>query len=99
MAEAKVVTFFKIEKEENSSFEIENLPDDERNFVNHNIESSAFSKPNELMTHGDELPPSEKSSPKNKTIAETLPSISASNMPASLASNAKLDPLADEFLP
>ena len=109
MAEAKVEAFCKIEKEENSSFEIETLPDDECNFVNQYIESRALSKSNELMTqtHFDKLPPSEtiqppceeKSSSPNEPVAETLPSISASNMPASLASNAKLDPLADEFLP
>ena len=108
MAEAKAETFCKIEKEENS-FEIEALPDDECNFVNKYIESCALSNPNELMTqtHVDKLPPSEtipppceeKSSPQNEPVAETLPSISASNIPASLASNAKLDPLADEFLP
>ena len=108
MAEAKAETFCKIEKEENSSFEIETLPDDECNFVNQYIESCALSNPNELMTqtHVDKLPPSEtipppceeKSSPQNEPVAETLPSISASNIPASLASNAKLGPMADEFL-
>ena len=108
MAEAKAETFCKIEKEENS-FEIETLPDDECNFVNQYMELCALSNPNELMTqtHVDKLPPSEtippplkeKSSPQNEPVAETLPSISASNIPASLASNAKLDPLAEEFLP
>ena len=108
MAEAKAETFCKIEKEENSSFEIETLLDDECNFVNKYIESRALSKPNELMTrtHVDKLPPSEtiqppceEISPQNEPVAVTLPSISASNIPISLASNAKLDPLADEFLP
>ena len=44
-------------------------------------------------------PPREETSSQNKPVAETFPSIFASNIPASLASNANLDPLADEFLP
>ena len=94
MAEAIAQSFSKIEKEETSSFEIKNLPDDKHNFVSHYIESCPFFKPNELVTqiHGDELPPSETKQPpceekssQNEPVAETLPSISASNIPASLA--------------
>ena len=115
MAEVKDEIFCKIEKKENSSFEIEeHLSYEKHNFVSHYVESHAFSKPNELVTqtHGDELhssetielkkiqpPCDENSFSQNKIIAETLPSISVSYIPAPLVSNAKLEPLANELLP